>query len=118
MRFNGRLYGIVNAVQWTLIVGAAAILPAFGNRDWIDPVSILIVGLHFLPLARGFGERLYYFTGAAMVLLAGIFPFVAESGPSSPVGLFGSGVILWLSAGVALAMNGRYKGLALTHHCA
>ena len=105
--FNGRLYGIVNVAQWVAIFGVAALLPALGLRDWVIPVSIAIVGLHFLPLARSF-DSLYYATGAAMVLLAFIYPFVPSLGPKSAAGLFGAGVILWATAVVALgSVRGR-----------
>jgi hypothetical protein len=106
--FNLRAYGIINAIQWSLIFATAAVLPAVGYRAWVAPVSIMIVGLHFLPLARMF-DTLYYATGLSMMVLAAVYPFVSGSGPKSPDGLLGAGLILWATAAVALAANSAHK---------
>src|ERR1700731_172951 len=50
----GRIFNIVNAVQWILIFVVANALSKLGHDDWIIPSIILIVGLHFLPLAAAF----------------------------------------------------------------
>lgn len=106
-RTSLRAYGIISAVQWLLILTVAAMLPAIGLPEWFAPASILIVGLHFFPLARIFGDWLYSVTGLSLVLLALLYPFLA--GPNSPVGLFGAGAILWASAIIGLAANNSFK---------
>ena len=99
---EGRVFNLVNAVQWTLVFIVASGLARFGHKEWIIPAIIFIVGLHFLPLAVAFKVPRYYATGVAMILLAVIYPFVTKVGPASPIGCLGSGIILWASAVAAL----------------
>ncbi len=110
--FGFRAYAIINAIQWALIFATAAVLPAAGYRDWVVPVSIAIVGLHFLPLARIF-DKLYYATGLSLILLAVIYPFVSALGPRSPAGLFGAGLLLWANAAAALVANRAFESTSL-----
>lgn len=59
---------------------------------------MLIIGLHFFPLAKAFGNPLLNFTGGALIALAIGYPFIAPGGAANPVGCLGGGVILWASA--------------------
>jgi hypothetical protein len=59
---------------------------------------IAVVGLHFLPLAAVMRYRPHYASGLALLLLAVVFPFVANGGPRSGLGPLGAGLILWASA--------------------
>jgi hypothetical protein len=99
---TSRIFNIVNAIQWTMVFIAANVLNNMGYKEWFVPVLIFIVGAHFLPLAAAFKARRHYFIGAAMILLALIYPFVAPGGPSNPVGCLGAGLILWAGAFSAL----------------
>lgn len=90
-----RPFHLINAAQWVLIIVLANILGYVGLAAWIIPMIILVVGVHFLPLARIFAFRLYYATGAAMIVLAVCYPLLARHGPSDPIGCLLSGVILW-----------------------
>jgi hypothetical protein len=99
-RRAGRIFNIVNAVQWTAIVVIAQVLGRTGHGVWIIPMAIGIIGLHFYPLAVVFRNPTHYLTGSAMVALAILYPLLA--GPGSPIGFLGAGVILWLSAAWAL----------------
>ena len=95
---KSRMFNLVNAGQWSVIFVVALVLTQIGYARWILPAVVLIVGLHFLPLARLFAYRPHYLTGAALILLASVYPFVAPEGPESAVGALGAGLILWLSA--------------------
>jgi hypothetical protein len=86
------------AAQLTLIKTSCR--PA--HPEWIIPSIILIVGIHFFPLAVAFQVPRHYATGAAMTLLAIFYPLMSSAGPTSPVGCLGAGIILWASAVVAL----------------
>jgi hypothetical protein len=99
----GRIFSWVNAIQWILVFIVAALLSKLGHNEWIIPSIILIVGIHFLPLAVAFKVPRHYLTGAAMILLAILYPLMAKAGPRSPVGCLGAGIILWVSAAAALA---------------
>ncbi len=95
---KSRMFNLVNAGQWVVIVVVTLILSQTGYAKWSLPAVILIVGIHFLPLARLFACRSHYLTGAALILLACVYPLVAREGPESAVGALGTGLILWLSA--------------------
>jgi len=99
---RSRQFNAVNAGQWGLLLVAGFALSHFGQQRWILPMAILVVGLHFLPLARVFAYPPHYLTGAALVLLACGYPVLAAEGPESAVGALGAGLILWISAAWAL----------------
>ena len=97
-----RIFHIVNAAQWVRVFIGANLLSRNGLSVWIVPMVILVVGLHFLPLAFVFSNYPDYVTGAALMLLAVAYPLAAPSGPADPVGSLGAGLILWASAVWAL----------------
>ena len=99
---SGRIFGVVNAIQWTLVFVVATVLARTGHKEWTIPAIILIVGIHFFPLAVAFKVPRHYATGAAMTLLAIFYPLMSSAGPTSPVGCIGAGIILWASAAAAL----------------
>jgi hypothetical protein len=98
----GRMFKLINAAQWILIIVLANVLGSRGLYVWIVPMVIFIVGLHLLPLAYLFSNPPHYLTGTAMMALAVIYPLVAASGPADGVGALGAGLILWASAGWAI----------------
>ncbi|MFZ0827074.1 MAG: hypothetical protein WAO02_06600, partial [Verrucomicrobiia bacterium] len=98
----GRIFNAVNAIQWSLVFVASIVLILLRHSEWIIPSIILIVGIHFFPLAVAFKVPRHYATGAAMTLLAIFYPLLSSAGPSSPAGCLGAGIILWASAVVAL----------------
>jgi hypothetical protein len=102
-RRRSRYFNLINGAQWIAIFVVAFTLAKTGLGTWILPSIILIVGLHFLPLARLFGYRPHYVTGAALILLAIAYPRLADDGPASALGALATGVILWLSAIVAIS---------------
>lgn len=93
-----RLFSIVNITQWVVILVVGNVLANIGMGNWVIPAAILIVGLHFLPLAKAFGNPALRLTGAALILIAVTYPFMAPTGPASPVGCLGAGLVLWGSA--------------------
>lgn len=104
-----RGFTAINAAQWVIIVFVAWVLSKVGHQDWLAAAIMLIVGAHFLLLAPMFRNRGHYVTGAALMLWAVTYPFVASGGPSSPVGPFVAGLILWLSAIGALLPSLRFR---------
>ena len=97
-----RIFNAVNAIQWSLVFVASIVLILLRHPEWIIPSIILIVGIHFFPLAVAFKVPRHYATGAAMTLLAIFYPLMSSAGPTSPVGCLGAGIILWVSAAAAL----------------
>jgi hypothetical protein len=102
VRRAARIFHWVNGGQWVLIVILANVLNNIGLDAWVVPMIIAVVGLHFLPLAAVMRYRPHYVSGLAMLLLAVVFPLVANGGPRSGMGPLGAGLILWASAVFAL----------------
>lgn len=92
------MFGLVNVIQWTTIFLAVNLLEHFHLGHWIVPTIILIVGIHFLPLAYLFQARLHYVTGCALVLWGIVAPLLVPSGNMEPIAALGAGIILWLTA--------------------
>jgi len=102
-RRASRIFQIVNAAQWVLILVVGNVLANLGLGAWVIPAVIIIVGLHFLPLARVFANPPHYVTGLALVAIGAGYPLLTPAGPASPIGCLLTGVVLWLSAARALA---------------
>jgi len=73
-----------------------------GHPQWQMPAIMLIVGLHFLPLAVGFGDRSYRVTGVAMTTWALAYPWLFAAGALAPAGPLVAGAMLFASAAWAL----------------
>jgi hypothetical protein len=108
-RRKSRWFNLINASQWGIIFLVALILSKTGHAKWSLPAVILIVGLHFLPLARLFAYRPHYLTGAGLILLACVYPLVARDGPENAVGALGAGLVLWISAVWAISSSSRSR---------
>ncbi|WP_375397425.1 hypothetical protein [uncultured Sphingomonas sp.] len=92
----GRLVGIWSAIQGVAMFVTANVLVNM-DRFWaVIPACVIIVGLHFLPLARGIPVRLYYATGAAMIAI-GTIALVAPAWHLPLATGLGASIVLWLS---------------------
>lgn len=96
-----RQFMLINAVQWIAVGLAVMLMNVFAHVEWIAPAVILIVGLHFIPLARLFGYRGYYVTAAALVLVA-LLDVLAGAEGHVALTLFATGAILWATTFVLL----------------
>ncbi len=101
----GKIFNIVNAIQWTLVFIIANVLSSLGYKEWIIPSIIFIVGAHFIPLASAFRIPRHNITGIALIILAVVYPLIMKNGPANPIGCLGAGIILWASAAAALIPN-------------
>ena len=63
-------FRIVFATEGILILIAFMICRAINHFDWFFPVMMLIVGVHFIPLAGLFRVQRYYTAGLLLCLLA------------------------------------------------
>ena len=103
---TGRLFGIIFGVEGGLIGLSAGLLGSHGLGVWIPVVAAVIVGVHFIPLARLFHVPLYYWTGVLSVLGVFCCLLVPDIGMRLLcVGLMMSAV-LWLTV-VALLVQTR-----------
>jgi hypothetical protein len=71
---RGRLVGIASGAEGLLIFLAVNILANTGTREFTAPVISIIVGLHFIPLAKWLPVQLYY-ASAALLVAAGVAGF-------------------------------------------
>lgn len=101
----GRLVGIWSAVEGVAIFVTANVLINLHRPTALMPAIAIIVGLHFLPLARGIPVRLYYATGAALIALGLAALSLPPFGRALVTGL-GAALIMWTSA-IVLLRRGR-----------
>ncbi len=101
-----RLFMIVNVVQWVGIFGVMNLLANLHLNAWMISAIVLIVGAHFLPLARIFHAPQYVKTGIAMMLCAAAAVVLPVS-VRDTVECVSAGVILWISAAAALRVAFR-----------
>ncbi len=88
------MVGIWSAVEGVAILLAVNVAVNLHHPQLIPTAICLIVGLHFVPLTRGFGGPVYYVTGAVMsaVGLAGLAALL------SPVAVcLAAAASLWLT---------------------
>ena len=107
-----RAFGMVNVAQWLAIFGVANVLANLQLNAWIVPAIVLIVGAHFIPLARIFQAPQHLKTGIAMMLCAAI-AVVLPTSIRDTVECVSAGVILWISAAAALRVAFRMVPRAL-----
>lgn len=93
-----RLFNLINGAQWIVIVILVNILNKMGLATWAIPAAMLIIGIHFLPLAKLFAYPPHYVTGVALIVAAISYPLLAADGPRDAVGGLAAGLILWASA--------------------
>jgi nicotinamide riboside transporter PnuC len=99
---NGRVVGISSAVEGVLILVAVNVLNNTGHSDWTAPAIAIIVGLHFLPIARWWPATLYYLTGALLVALGAIGLALPAGRTRTMVVAVGAACILWLTSAEVL----------------
>ena len=92
----------VLALEWVPIVVVAIVFARMRRRHLILPAIAIIVGLHFLPLAKLFGAPLYYFTGSALVLATLAAFSVSDITRRQGIICFASGLILWTTSAILL----------------
>ncbi|MDF6019585.1 hypothetical protein [Streptomyces sp. JH34] len=97
-----RSVGIVNVVELAAVFAVIAASNASGHPAFIPPCIALVVGLHFVPLARLYDQWQYKGTAALLCTvgalgLALIAAGLSDEGVRAVVGL-ASAVTLWASA--------------------
>jgi hypothetical protein len=96
-----RAFHMVNIAQWVAIFGVVNLLRNLHLDAWVVPSIVMIVGAHFLPLARIFQAPQHLKTGIAMMVcaaLAVVLPVTVRD----TVECLSAGAILWGSAAGAL----------------
>ena len=101
-RRAGRIFAWACAGEGVGILLAVNLVVDLGHPQW-QPAAIMgVVGLHFPPLAVGFGYRPYLVTGVAMTAWALAYPWLFAAGAMAPIGPLVAGATLLASAAWAL----------------
>ncbi|MDQ2878876.1 MAG: hypothetical protein M3R41_07355 [Pseudomonadota bacterium] len=101
----GRVVGIATTFEIVAIVVAEVILLHLHLPTAIMPVAVVIVGLHFLPLAHWIPVRLFYRTGGALIAV-GLIALVLPPPDRAVASGVAAALVLWAS-GVMLVRRGR-----------
>ena len=79
----GRKFAGIVIAEILLIVLVNGVAFYFGLISWLIPLDLLIVGLHFFPLARWFGVRRYHVLGAMFCLVSILTLILVPSGSAA-----------------------------------
>jgi hypothetical protein len=102
-------YLTVVIIEWVLCIAFPRWLAHIHRYSLIPQVLGVIIGLHFLALARIFRVQVYYYTGAVMVLGA-LATLAIPAGHIRDLAAYSSnGVSLWATAGVILCKDWLYR---------
>jgi hypothetical protein len=103
----GRVVGIASACEGIAILAAFVFLPNMQKNDFSASVQAIIVGLHFIPLARWLPARPYYGTAALLVAL-GVTGFaIGDADLHVQYVCLGGACTLWLSQGLGMRTGYR-----------
>lgn len=101
-----RLVAIWSSVEGVAIFATFALCARLGLPDVPIPMLAIIVGLHFLPLARGLSVAIYYATGAAMIAVGAIALLLPAPERHLATGI-SCALILWASCLAIFIRAGR-----------
>jgi hypothetical protein len=101
---QGRAFTWINAIQWIAVSAVAFSFAKLHIDAYLMNAITAIVGLHMFPLARLFRYPLHHATGALLVAWAVASALLVPAEQLQGVCAMGTGLILWLSAAVTLAV--------------
>ena len=97
------LFWTDTAAEWVLGAGAVIALAHFGRYSLIPQFLGVIIGLHFLPLARLLRAPRYYVMGTAMILSVLASLLIPEGSIRNVVACAGIGLPMWITAVAVLS---------------
>ena len=100
----GSAFGWINAIQWIAIAVVAFSFAKLHLNAYVISAITAIIGLHMLPLAWLFHYPMHYATGAVLVAWAAASAILAPAEQMQGTAALGTGIILWLSAALTLAI--------------
>jgi len=100
----GRIVGIASGAEGIIIFVVVNILSNIGKSDLLSPIIAIIVGLHFIPLARWIPAKLYYYTALVLVAVGTIGLFISDSNLRLKFACLGSALALWITSYIVLRM--------------
>jgi hypothetical protein len=84
------------------IVAVVCVCNALRRYDLIAPGIALVVGLHFLPLAKVFRSPIYYATGLAIAAWCVASVVLFHGDKADIAAAIGAGFVLWVTAACVL----------------
>jgi hypothetical protein len=100
----GRVFAWINAIEWIAVGLAAFTLTRLRLDAYVMSAITAVVGLHMFPLGRLFHYPAHYRAGAVMLAWAAASIAFVPVEDLQGIAALGTGVILWLSAAVTLAL--------------
>ncbi len=94
---RGYFIGLVTGILAVLILLAVKELRALGRLELLPPIVAIVMGLHFLALARLFPARVYYLTSVLLVALGAAGFFLPTGAPRVLTVSVLAALILWLT---------------------
>ena len=94
----------INAIQWAAIVAVVVGFARLHIDAYEASAITVIVGLHYLPLARLFHFPMHYATGAVLMGWSVVSALLFSPDAVEGAAAMGTGVILWVSAVAMLAL--------------
>ena len=102
----GRLIAMWSSVQGVAIFATFALCQRLGIPDAAVPILAIIVGLHFLPLARGIPTPIYDATGLGMIAVGAVALLLPPAIRYAATGI-PCATILWVTCLVVVARGRR-----------
>jgi hypothetical protein len=103
-KYVSREFNRINAMQWIAIAIVGFTFARLHIDAYVLSAITAIVGIHLFPLAKLFRYPLHNVTGAALVVWASVSVLLVPADHLQGVTAIGTGIILWLSASVTLAL--------------
>lgn len=100
----GRVFAWINAAEWIAVAAVAFSFAKLHIDAYVMCAITAIVGLHLFPLARIFRYPAHYLSGTVLVVWAAASALLVPNEQLQGVSALGTGIILWLSATVTLAL--------------
>jgi hypothetical protein len=104
---HSRQFNRINIAQWIAISIVAYAFSRVHLDAYIPAVVTVIVGIHLFPLAKLFRYPMHNLTGVALVLWGSASVLAISKENLQGTTALGTGIILWVSAALTLALASR-----------
>jgi len=98
----GRLVAYASAGEGVAIFLGINVVIHLGHAEWVDPLIVAVVGLHFVPLAKWLPRPAYYITAIALLTAAALGLSITEPALRRVVVFGACAGILWATSALVL----------------
>lgn len=98
---------VVVVLEVTLIIVVTTIAHLLDRPDMAPLLAAIVVGLHFLPLGKIFGQPQYYLWGTAITLWCAVCVILFRSTTLVASSNIGTGILLWATCAHGLLRTGK-----------